>query len=199
MLLGLPIFEPRDGGAGSSNDGNTARRALRDHSDLLASECNVPIEFIQGIYVIWIALASNLPICPQKFGDYCKKIKNIYVENLNWYHLSPSLHRILEHGSEIIQLFPKTLTSGHLSEEPAESSNKDVKSYQTQHSRQNDPTLRNIDVFHRMLDRSDPKISNHVAFDRKNKRKRSEVFPNAVMALLKDSKTIEKDFHLTVE
>ena len=106
------------------------RRILRDHPDILAEECNVPVKFVKGVYIIWIALASSLPICPEKFQRFCDDMKNVYLSNVGWYSLSPTLHKILEHGSQVMQLFPDCVTSGILSEEPAEASNKDVKKFQ---------------------------------------------------------------------
>ena len=196
IFIGLPMFEVRDGGRGSSNDGNLARRVLRDHPDLLANECNVPVEFVKGIYIIWIALASRLPIDPEKFQLFCNKIKKIYVDNVPWYPLSPTLHKVLEHGSEIIQLFPDSVTSGILSEEPAEASNKDVKRFQKENARQDSPVHRNLDVFNRQMDRSDPKIVHFFANQRKLRRKSQEVFPQAVLDLCKDSDQIMADLSL---
>ena len=193
---GLPIFEVRAGGCGSSNDGNMARRVLRDHPDLLAEQTGVPLEFIKGIYVIWVALASKLPIDPEKFQSFCNNLKQIYVENVPWYPLSPTLHKVLEHGWEIISLFPESVTSGILSEEPAEASNKDVKKFQKQNARQDSPVHRNLDVFQRQMDRSDPKIVEYYVNQRKLRRKSQEVFPNAVLALCKDSDQIMADLSL---
>ena len=155
---GLPIFEPRDGGAGSSNDGNVARRIFRDHAELVSEICEVPLEFVKGVYVVWISLASGLPICPVKFANYCQNLKKIYVENVKWYPLNATFHRIFDHGHEIIRLFPPTITSGMLSEEAVEATNKDLKSFQIKHSRQNRPDLRSLDTFNRQMDRSDPQV-----------------------------------------
>ena len=173
-----------------------ARRLLRDHPDVLAEECNVPIEFIKGFYVIWVALASSLPICPEKFKAFCDHIKSIYLENCGWYKMSPTLHKILIHGHEILSLLPDTVTSGMLSEEPAESSNKDVKMFQKYHAPQDSPTKRNLAVFNRINDRSDPVVLRHFEKLHKNRRKSSEVFPKAVLDLCKDSDQIAAELSL---
>ena len=177
-------------------DGNMARRILRDHPDVLAEECCVPVEFVKGFYVIWVALASRLPICPLKFQNYCDRIKAVYLENVSWYPLSPTLHKVLEHGSQVLELFPDSLTSGMLSEEPAEASNKDVKKFQISHARQDNPDHRNIDVFHRLCERSDPQILNYYAHNRQIRRKSSEVFPKDVLQLCKDSDQIALEMNL---
>ena len=189
MILGLPVFEPREGG-GSSNDGNMCRRILRDHPDILASECNVPITFIRGIYIIWVALASSLPICPDKFQQFCDGVKDCYLQNVSWYPLSPTLHKVLEHGSQVLELFPDSVTSGMLSEEPSEASNKDVKKFQLEHARQDTVEHRTLDTFHRLLDRSDPRVLNHLAKQSQCRRKSQEIFPREVLNMCKDSDEI---------
>ena len=166
------------------------RRILRDHPDILASECNVPIQFVKGIYVIWLALASSLPISPQKFQTYCDSVKECYVQNVDWYPLSPTLHKILEHGSQVLELFPDSITSGLLSEEPGESSNKDVKKFQIEHSRQDSVEHRTLDPFHRLLERSDPRILSILAEQSNSRRKNQDVFPNEVLNLCMDSDEI---------
>ena len=172
------------------------RRILRDHPDLVADQCQVPIAFVKGIYVVWIALSSSLPICPEKFQNYCNSLKQIYVNNVEWYPLSPTLHKVLEHGSLVMELFPDSVTSGILSEEPAESSNKDVKRFQTNLARQNSHENRNLDVFHRLMDRSDPHILHHFERQRKERRKRQEIFPKAVLDLCKSSDQIAAEHSL---
>ena len=46
----------------------------------------------------------------------------------------------------------------HCSEEAQEGSNQDIKDFQLDHSRQMGFEIRNLDTFHRLLDRSDPKV-----------------------------------------
>ena len=80
---------------------------------------------IQGIRNIWIALASGLPIDPDKFGAYCLEVADLYDAAFNkdgetWYPMSPTLHKILFHGGDIIRLLPPSILMGFLSEEPSE-------------------------------------------------------------------------------
>ena len=84
---------------------------------------------IKGVHNIWIALASGLPICPNKFDEYCKKVKDIYErafwseeDQKVWHPMCPSLHKILYHGGDIIRLLPPKILLGFLSEEPTERS-----------------------------------------------------------------------------
>ena len=46
----------------------------------------------------------------------------------------------------------------YCSEEAQEGSNQDIKDFQLDHSRQMGFEVRNLDTFHRLLDRSDPKV-----------------------------------------
>ena len=46
----------------------------------------------------------------------------------------------------------------YCSEEAQEGSNQDIKDFQLDHSRQMGFETRNLDTFHRLLDRSDPKV-----------------------------------------
>ena len=103
--------------------------------------------------------------------------------------MSPTMHKILQHAAEYISLLPPTITSGMLSEEASESANKDIKKWQLSHARQNDPTNRNIDVFCRLLDRSDPYVATFYSSKRKFKPK-NEAFPKEVLALCKSSDEI---------
>ena len=55
---GLAIFQPRDGGRGSSNDGNTARRALKDH-DFMSEQTGLSAVLFKRINVIRVSFAST--------------------------------------------------------------------------------------------------------------------------------------------
>ena len=85
-----------------------------------------------------------------------------------------------------MELFPATITSGQLSEEPAEASNHDVKAFQVDHSRQCSVVMRNEDTFNRMMDRSDPKVASHLV-DKKLRKRSKDAFPKEVLDLCVDS------------
>ena len=93
----------------------------------MADQCNVSVELVQRIHNVWIALASGLPIDADKFDEYCKVTYDIYERDLwnektgkVWYPMSPSLHKVLKHGGEVIRLLPPSILIGMLSEEPTE-------------------------------------------------------------------------------
>ena len=95
--------------------------------------------------------------------------------------MSPTLHKILMHGGDIIRQFPPTITSGMLSEEPGESSNKDIKHVQLAHARQSSLTFRNLDTFLWLIGRSDPVILTQSTMNKKVPKKVTESYPQAVL------------------
>ena len=121
--IGIRVKECRQEGSGNSEDGNTFRRAFktRESRQILAEECDVPYDFINGLWNIYVALTSQLYINPAEFGKYCKKILGIYFSRLNWYRMIPSVHKILVHGEELLEELLRvapTIAPGQLSEEP---------------------------------------------------------------------------------
>ena len=77
--------------------------------------------------------------------DFCK-----------WYNIPPSLHRVLVHGEGIIKFtpLPVVLTS----EEGSESNTKFARKYHINHTRKSSQSVTMHDLFHRLMDVSDPII-----------------------------------------
>lgn len=71
--------------------------------------------------------------------------------------MTPTLHKILVHGTTIIKL--ALLPIGQLSEEAAEARNKHLRSYRQDFTRKFSRELCNKDVFNRLLLSSDPFLS----------------------------------------
>jgi hypothetical protein len=65
-----------------------------------------------------MALTCGLDIDPDKFQALADKWKTIYFENVNWYNMSPTVHKVVEHGAQIIRASPVPV--GLLSEEGSE-------------------------------------------------------------------------------
>ena len=91
----------------------------------------------------------------------------------------------LDHAELIMSLMPATLSTGQMSEEPAESCNKDVKNFQLDHCFQGDPIKRNLQLFGRMLDRSYPEILMWFV-DRKLQKRAKEPIPPECIDVLAD-------------
>ena len=50
------------------------------------------------------------------FGEFCENWMEFYENSdVNWYLLSPTIHKVLKHGKEVIEHFP--LPIGWFSEE----------------------------------------------------------------------------------
>lgn len=125
-----------------------AREVLKD-PQYFADQIQVPVDLVIGVRNLWIALTSSLPIDPDKYDAYAQKVDDLYQEHCGWYPQCPGLHKGIKHGADILRMIPPNLSSGLLSEEPAEAANKDVKSFQIDHARQSSLKLRNLDTFNR--------------------------------------------------
>lgn len=79
------------------------------------------------------------------------------VEKYPWFYLPPSVHKILLHGSEVIE--SAIISIGELSEEAAEAKNKDIKRYRLQHTRKTSRIATNTDLLNILLLSSDPFIT----------------------------------------
>lgn len=154
--LGLRVDKPKPGGSGSSNDGNTARRAFQNH-EMFANILELNMEFVKNLSTILTAIACHLPINTQKFEALCNQTLQIYVDNYKWYYMPATLHKILIHGSSIIE--NSILPLGMLAEEAAEARNKNYKNYREFHSRRHSRNATLEDMFLRAMDTSDPQIS----------------------------------------
>ena len=179
--IGIRIKECRNDGSGSSEDGNTFRRAFKTHKarKILSEECDVPIDFIYGLWVVYVALTSTqIFIDPKLFGAYCKKVLDIYfTPQLNWYRMIPSVHKILVHGEELLQVLEReapTLTPGQLSEEPSEHFNKLLKNDEIGHAPQNDRKMRLKAMSDRGIERSDVIVRSYEASQLGHLRKKAE-------------------------
>ena len=90
---GMNIYAPAPGGSGTTNDGNTARRALND-PDFFSQVTGVPVEIIRRANNIWICLKSGLPIDPKKFEKYGKDTAAMWRAKFEWFPLPPAVHKV---------------------------------------------------------------------------------------------------------
>ena len=132
----------------------------------MAQECDVPYDFINGLWNIYVALTSQLYLIPSEFGKYCKKILGIYFNDLNWYRMIPSVHKILVHGEELLEELYKvapTIAPGQLSEEPSEHFNKFLKNDEIAHAPQHSRKERLKAMSTRGIERSDVLVRSYEA------------------------------------
>lgn len=178
--LGLKVDMPKPGGCGTTNNGNTARRAFAD-PDLFADCLGLDKQLIRNLKTILIALSCHLPIDPIRFGELCTSTAEIYVKSYNWFYMSSTLHKILIHGSEIIS--NSVLPVGILGEEASEARNKSYKNFREFHCRKFSRAATLEDLFNRSMDTTDPVISAVSLQSRLQKRKKLPL-PSEVIQLL---------------
>lgn len=178
--MGLNIDKPKSGGAGNTNDGNTARRAFED-PDLLAKCLGLDNQLLKNFRTILIALSCHLPIVPALFESLCYRTAEIYVSHYAWFPMSATVHKILIHAADIMK--NSILPIGMVGEEASKARNKNYKQYRRDHSRKNNRTANLTDIFNRIMDTSDPIVSS-LSLDSRLKKKRQLPLPEDVRNLL---------------
>lgn len=183
--MGLLVNVPKPG-YGTSNDGNTARRAF-GNSKLFSVITGVNEQLIIRFHTILTDLNSSREINDIAFNKYCQEMAKLYTENYSWYYMPPSVHKVLIHGAEIVKAM--ILPIGQLSEESMEAGNKYVKQFRREHTQTRSRYHTNRDLFYRLLPTSDPVISHQ-----QTPRKSVSEFPEEVLQPLKT-----EDLHIGEE
>jgi len=153
--LGLKVDKVVQG-RGTSNTGNVARRFFKN-TEKVSEITGVDVNLLNRFSVILTAMSSGSEINYERFDKYAKETAELYVRLYEWYRMPPSIHKILMHGSLVIQY--ALVPIGQLSEEAQEARNKDYIRYREHHSRQNSRVNTNTDLFNYLLVTSDPKIT----------------------------------------
>lgn len=154
--MGLVIDKPRSGGSGTSNDGNTARKFFKN-STVSAQITNINKNLIDRCCTILSCLSSGYNINKTKFKEFALQTARQLVHEYPWYNLPASVHKVLIHGSEVID--HALLSIGELSEEAAESTNKNIKAFRQNHTRKMSRIVTNTDLLNRLLLNSDPLVT----------------------------------------
>jgi len=179
--LGLSVDKPRSGGSGTSNDGNTARRAFKNINCL--AEClGINQQLLYRFKIILITLSTHLPINPILFEEFCISTAKLYVSLYPWYPMTSTTHKILIHGGQIIQ--KSVLPVGMLGEEASEARNKDYKNFRSRHSRKHNRKVTLEDLFYRVMDSSDPIVSSLSLQSRLQQHKKHVMLPEEARKLL---------------
>ena len=90
--LGLHVDQPRAGGAGTSNDGNTARRSFADPVAFSAIT-GVDQQLIERLRAILEAINSSNPIDVRRYSEFALETARHYVSLYQWYHMPASAHK----------------------------------------------------------------------------------------------------------
>nr|XP_022901971.1 uncharacterized protein LOC111414763 [Onthophagus taurus] len=114
--LGLLVDIPK-ANFGNTNDGNTSRRFFENY-EIAASITGIDKNLIYRLKIILDTLCSGYNINIKRFQDYAQETAKLYVKLYNFYPMSPTLHKVLRHGAEVIK--EVILPIGQLSEEAAE-------------------------------------------------------------------------------
>lgn len=174
--MGLIVDVPK-ANFGNSNDGNTSRRFFADH-ELSASITGIDVNLIFRFKIILEALSSGHKINVATFEKYSRETEERYVQLYQWHPMSPTIHKILRHGAEVIS--SALLPIGQLSEEAAEARNKHFRDYRLNYSRKFSREACNKDVINRLLLTSDPLITGM----RKSPKKKTRPFHTETLNLL---------------
>jgi len=153
VKMGLLVDIPKSGGSGTSNDGNTAR-AFFNNPKMAAEITGISEHVIIRCATLLQCMASGYKINVNKFGEFALDTAKELIKLYPWFYLPPSLHKVLVHAPDVISY--ALLPIGELSEEAAESKNKDIKMFRRQHTRKMSRIATNTDLINRLLLSSDP-------------------------------------------
>lgn len=135
QFLGL-IIDTVSRVAGTSNNGNTARRFFAD-PQFAAETTGVNVALIKRFKTILITLSCGRQVDPKKFQKYGTETANLFCKHYKWFNMPPSIHKVicfvknslkrrsqtcmfqvLFHGAEVIKYF--SLPIGFYCEEAQE-------------------------------------------------------------------------------
>ena len=153
--MGLTVDKTKPG-SGNTNDGNTARQFFRNHS-ISAKITGINETIIIRFGSLLQALSTGYNINIQAFDEYAKEIAILYLQHYPWYFMPATVHKILIHGSKIIEA--AILPIGQLSEEAQEARNKDCRRYRERNTLKSSRQLTMQDLLNMLLLSSDPVIS----------------------------------------
>lgn len=152
--LGLIIDKPLHC-YGSSNDGNTARRFF-ENPELTSSITGIDINILKRFKIILATINSKKQINVDKFEMFAYETKELLNTMYPWKSMTPTIHRVLAHGKEIIE--NSMLPLGELTEEAQEARNRDVKKIRLFNTRKSSKIAQNMDLMEYLLISSDPAI-----------------------------------------
>lgn len=118
--------------------------------------------------VILQTISSGYEINTYNFANYTKETASMYVQLYEWYYMPITVHKILIHGSHVIEY--SIVPIGQLSEEVQESRHKEVRKFRELNTRKISREKTNEDLLHSLLISSDPLISSLRQINSKKKK-----------------------------
>lgn len=170
----------------------TLRGSFFKYSAVSASITGIHEGLINRFRVILQVLSSGQEIGLPSSENFCLETKIELEELYPWCDMSPTVHKLLEHSSQIIghHLVP----IGELTEEAQESRNKDCRRFREHHTRKIFRENTNRELLTILLVSSDPVIASL----RRPPKKTTERFDSQVMAFLKSSMPTEQLLNLSL-
>lgn len=151
----MRVEEPRQGG-GTSTTGNVARKAF-ENPKLLAEVLELDETFVSNLSLLISAASSFHPIHVEEFEKLACETKAIYLAEYGNIPMNVYLHKLLDHGGEIIN--SSIMPTGYFGEDGSEGKNKEYRNDRLHFARKTSRTHNMEDVFKRSLARSDIFIS----------------------------------------
>ena len=124
-------------------------------------------------------MSSGYDIDVEKFRDFAYNTARYFVQKYPWCNMTPTLHKYLIHGPEIIS--SACLPIGQLTEEAQEARNKDFKNCRENYSRKCSRQKTNADILNYFLISSDPLITSK----RKLPKRKLQGLPKEAIDLLR--------------
>ena len=125
----------------------------------------------------------------QKLRDITQEVNLKIVESFPWAAVSPSIHRILAHSWEVVEL-NNGFGLGDLSEEGLEALNKHIRERRCHGSRKNSTEVNFEDTFNHLWDRSRPTI---VELERSIKKRKPKLVVSTEIETLVESLFLEEE------
>lgn len=164
--LQLRVEEVRADG-GTSTDGNTVNRAF-ENPETLAEILELDIHLVTNLVMLIRAISSHFPINLEEFKDLCDITNGIIVVKYGNIPKSPSVHLLLDHGTEIIEA--AAVPIGDTGEHSPESKNKWLRNDREDHSRKDSRVHSIQDVFTMSWARSCPVVlKNEIKIEKRQK------------------------------
>ena len=119
--MSLLVNKPKANSSGSTDDGNTARRAF-NQPELFARITNVDQSLIHNFKIILISLTCQQVLDLEKFETFCFDTANLYMTKYPWFRIPATIHKVLIHAKQFFE--NSVLPAGYFGEEASEARNK---------------------------------------------------------------------------
>ncbi|XP_003738064.1 uncharacterized protein LOC100897229, partial [Galendromus occidentalis] len=149
------VDQPRQG-FGNTNDENTARRFFEKSAES-ASILGLDEGVIKRFRVILKTLSSKFDIDVDNFGEYARETKEVVQDRYGWFGLTPTLHKILDHGGNVIRNRPVPI--GVLTEEAQEARHKECRYFRLNNARKTSREENVFDLYSMLMILSDPLVN----------------------------------------